>query len=420
MKYLFACIAILALVAVCSAEDFSIGELKGGPIHESITFSSFNSVFTRERAGKATIHSTKLCKELTSTSKTTDLWKEKFAALGKNHRYGEGKWTCENVKDFPSIDETLQSGSQWNDMPCLKMDKPWKSCMTNMLVDFLAASKSLEKGEGPPRNDKGEVSVVANSHFGMKQYYHSMAPTSKDFTTLRIKQRDLVKSKILHFARQMWNRACDPGHAPWALTYIARILHMVQDSYSEAHVYRASEKFVPSDVSGEHKKYVESGTNTGDVIFFQGYDAQDHTKHASLEGLFGNVVGHLWEKTKKWWQGEEYDIDWSDVKGSVKARYQCKKLWKIWQTVVNPDTILPTDPLKCKAAFGKVESLFVNDIYKFAKVSCKNSKQTRDAGEMYAGGSRVDIVSGEVQELDCAKQSIPFTVFQKGWKQFDD
>lgn len=417
MKVIFALIAVIALfsVAVMAADEkdsFSIGNLKGGPVHESISLSSFNAVFTKERTAKGTLHTRQQCE--TFAKKHERSGHKGWAYLQKSQA---GKFSCENLKNYPDIETQLRSGSQWNDMPCMVKSAPWEPCMVNMLSDFMAASKQIEAGNPPPKNERGEVSVVANSHFGTKQYYHSMAPTDKDFKTARIKQKDLLEKKILHFVKVNWERACNPGYAPWALTYIARILHMVQDSYSEAHVYRTEETFVNPDT--EDSKYTEAGKHTGDILFFQGYDAQDHNKHASLEGLFGNVAGAVIDRVTNFLSGNTKELHYSQVHGAVKARHQCKQIWKFWDSVVDSNTLLPTDEAKCNAVYNKVAEFLRNDVYKFAKVKCTGSSRTRSTGDMYAGGSRPDVVAGETVTMPCANQALP-SIVAKTWKQFDD
>jgi len=110
-----------------------------------------------------------------------------------------------------------------------------------------------------------EDELVHASHYGCLQYWHSMAPiqrlqsalTAADNTRWVFTNAE-VKSFIIEQAAEWWDLAkshlAAKVKASW---YIGHILHMIQDSYPKGHVVRDA----TADVCG-------------DILLFQGYDAQ--------------------------------------------------------------------------------------------------------------------------------------------------
>ncbi len=106
--------------------------------------------------------------------------------------------------------------------------------------------------------------MTCHSHFGKLQYWHSMAPPGA-------KSAEEIKEKITGQAREWYDLACsEKTKGDWykAGNLVGRVLHMVQDSWSTAHVEREGKG--PS---------MDNRTIKG----FQDYSKQDSDKHTEEE-----------------------------------------------------------------------------------------------------------------------------------------
>jgi len=110
-----------------------------------------------------------------------------------------------------------------------------------------------------------EDELVHASHYGCLQYWHSMAPLQRLQSALPANDANRwiftnaeVKEFILQQAEDWWNLA--KGHLAAKVKYswyLGHILHMIQDSFPKGHVVRDATAAV-----------------CGDILLFQGYDAQ--------------------------------------------------------------------------------------------------------------------------------------------------
>jgi len=110
-----------------------------------------------------------------------------------------------------------------------------------------------------------ENDLVEMSHYGCLQGWHSMAPIVR--TQLKLHADDAnrivftnqdVKDFIIGQGRIWWDHAvrnlANKDHYSW---YLGHLMHMLEDSYPKGHTVRDS-----------------SATACGNVVMFQGYDAQ--------------------------------------------------------------------------------------------------------------------------------------------------
>ncbi len=178
-------------------------------------------------------------------------------------------------------DYMLDEGCAWPDAPCKDPDSI-ETCYPNMLMNM--------------DNPKGNK-LVYRSHNGDLSYWHSMAPPG-DYTNQEIvdkivsqakewykkalevkkeyeeksksKKKDSYKEKASRFmdavtsspfSRESYNVN---RKNYFGLFHIGKILHMIQDSYSEAHVYRNSKN---------------------EIIQIQSYTEQDSHKHGTADAV---------------------------------------------------------------------------------------------------------------------------------------
>jgi hypothetical protein len=103
-----------------------------------------------------------------------------------------------------------------------------------------------------------EGTLTFESHYGKKQYWHSMAFPGSDSARQ-------IQAKIFEQGEEWYDKAArawqEDDHKT-AGQYIGRVLHMVQDSFSRSHVKRDRE---------------------GRIEGFQDYGAQDPGKHAEAD-----------------------------------------------------------------------------------------------------------------------------------------
>ncbi|MDP9316863.1 MAG: FG-GAP-like repeat-containing protein [Chloroflexota bacterium] len=115
-----------------------------------------------------------------------------------------------------------------------------------------------------------EKSLTFRSHFGDLQFWHSMSP-------LGVKSAQELKTKIVEQASQWYDQAKAESDQQKSGKFVGQILHMVQDSWSPAHVERDPK---------------------GKILGFQAYDKQDPDKHTEAETPKG-VDEESWKSVEK-------------------------------------------------------------------------------------------------------------------------
>ncbi len=109
--------------------------------------------------------------------------------------------------------------------------------------------------------------LVFNVHYGCLQHWHSMAPIQRaeaknPAATRIVFTNDQVRAYTIAQIKRWWNTAVNNrGDQALSSWYIGHILHTVQDSYPRGHTVRLP-------------------VGCGDIVSFQGYDAQHgNSKH---------------------------------------------------------------------------------------------------------------------------------------------
>ncbi|MBE7635102.1 DUF4280 domain-containing protein [Tenacibaculum finnmarkense] len=156
-------------------------------------------------------------------------------------------------------DDRLDEGCAWPDAPCEKQDSI-ETCYPNMLINM--------------DNPKGNT-LVYRSHNGDLSYWHSMAPPG-GFTNQQVVDKIVVQAKKWYMKAQKIEQKYTEESQTNAFTrflevkdyvglfHIGKILHMVQDSYSRAHVFRNSKD---------------------EIIQIQSYSSQDSHKHGTADAV---------------------------------------------------------------------------------------------------------------------------------------
>jgi hypothetical protein len=128
----------------------------------------------------------------------------------------------------------LRKGVEWNDAPS---SEPDETNYPGLLKDMHTPG-----------------TLINDSHYGSKQFWHSMAPSDRDYTNGE------VLDKIITQAKDWYQQARDQND----VFHIGKILHMVQDSYSESHVIRNS---------------------NGEIVSFESYSEQDSHEHGIADSI---------------------------------------------------------------------------------------------------------------------------------------
>ncbi|MCT8176736.1 Ig-like domain repeat protein [Variovorax sp. CY25R-8] len=140
-------------------------------------------------------------------------------------------------------DSVLRKGVRWPDVPSRK---PNSISYGGLILD-------LEK----------PGTLTYESHYGSRQYWHSMVPSDGSYTNKQ------VLEKIVDQAKSWYQASVSEGN----IFHVGKVLHMVQDSYSQSHVVRNS---------------------VDDVIVFQSYQDQDSHQHGSADSI---PKGGTWRDT---------------------------------------------------------------------------------------------------------------------------
>jgi len=151
--------------------------------------------------------------------------------------------------------EGLRTGVIWNDMPSgYELDEAAMIRDGHMDVDTWTRLFFTTGGI----ND-----LFFNVHYGCMQHFHSMAPIQRRQAKANAGSRIVfsnadVRTFIIGQLKLWWDEAkLQPANKKRASWYLGHILHALQDSYPRGHVVRDS-----------------TTTTCGNVILFQGYDAQ--------------------------------------------------------------------------------------------------------------------------------------------------
>jgi RHS repeat-associated protein len=147
----------------------------------------------------------------------------------------------------------LKEGSRWPDMP-----------------EGIVKAGSVLGAEGKVK-DAEKSSLTYRTHFGDLQYWHSMS-SAADKSAVDVRNKIIAQTSewydqgIKHFASGKYDEAGKE---------LGKVLHMVQDSWSPAHVAR--------------------DPKTGRIAGFQNYSLQDSAKHGEVD----NISVNNWEAMAK-------------------------------------------------------------------------------------------------------------------------
>ncbi len=176
----------------------------------------------------------------------------------------------------------LRKGSAWPDLPCKNPDEV-ALCPVGTLKDL-----------------HREGTLANRSHYGDRQFWHSMTPTSDQPLS-----NGEVVDKIVRQAKEWYVQGVE-GNNDFP---IGKMLHMVQDSYSASHTIR---------------------DQAGHLQQFQGYDAQDSHAHGDADKLG---------------KGMHSFLDIPGARGALKASTRLLELYAR------------------KAPFSEVETYLRQDVY---------------------------------------------------------
>lgn len=141
-----------------------------------------------------------------------------------------------------------------------------EAAASNAQVPFDASLKKGVRWPDVPSKEPGETNypgliemdkpgtITFESHNGSKQFWHSMTPAGRAYKNCE------VLEKIVDQAVQWYDLARKEKDT----FHIGKILHMVQDSYSDSHTIR---------------------TKSGAIVTFQSYDKQDAHRHGIADRI---------------------------------------------------------------------------------------------------------------------------------------
>lgn len=231
--------------------------------------------------------------------------------------------------------KSLEKGVEWPDVPS---DKSEDTSYKKLVAPKWAGGDLDRPG-----------SLTYESHNGANQFWHSMAPKveGKEYTNGE------VLNKILNQAGAWFDQAKFDN----SNFYIGNLLHMVQDSYSQAHVIR---------------------DDAGRVVSFQSYDKQDHSAHRHGEskqmvdiegGLLGNEQGRM--------------QNWQEVPGAMAAYRASVKILEFYKNGATSD---------------ELKAYLRQEVYPFENEQTQN----KPAGEVdlrFAPKPRIRIAENSEREL---------------------
>jgi hypothetical protein len=206
-------------------------------------------------------------------------------------------------------------------------------------INYTAALKRGVRWPDVPSEKEGETNylglrninkpgtITYESHNGAKQFWHSMAPSDAQYTNGQVLDKIIGQAVAWYGVGKSENNEFYLGH----------ILHMVQDSYSPAHVVRDENEA---------------------VVSFQAYDKQDHSKHKHGEAKEWVEVGRDSQG-----QVQMQQQTWQEVPGAIQAYRASVKIMQMYKDNASPE---------------ELRNFLREDVYKF------HNEQTRDkpAGEI--------------------------------------
>lgn len=242
------------------------------------------------------------------------------------------------IKAGLRYDFRLDEGCAWPDVPCGDEN----SVETCYYATF--------------RDEHKKGTMAYRSHHGDLQFWHSMAPTG-DFTNQE------VVDKIVDQAKKWYKKALSVKKAKskqtkknraristehyYGLFHMGKILHMIQDSYSDAHIIRDANKAIKN---------------------IQSYNNQDAHKHGTSDAI--DPADWTWAQKN----GPKKDgvsvLDANDkqvakIKGATDAIQASYKILMFFKSNATEDDL---------------EKYLRNEVYKFAKDEKGKSYGTHKAG----------------------------------------
>lgn len=144
--------------------------------------------------------------------------------------------------------------------------------------------------------DLGKPGTITNeSHNGKYQYWHSMAPSDRQYTNGE------VKDKIIEQAIEWYEQAKSENNT----FHLGKVLHMIQDSYVLSHVQRNS---------------------AGKIHNFQSYNEQDSHEHGVDEMLPTRTVTDT--------MGNKHQVqgNWGEIPGAMQALGASTQILKLYKS----------------------------------------------------------------------------------------
>jgi hypothetical protein len=182
---------------------------------------------------------------------------------------------------------------------------------------------------------------MAATHEGDRQYWHSMSSGANRHET-----NSAVMAAVTLYVKELYedSRKAQPVEHRW--WYYGRILHAIEDSYSDAHVARVDNEKMS-------------------IRFFENYADQDGHKHSISDDSPGEDV-QLIEEARA-----DNDLDDKDIKLRQKLQRRKKSLWRraeemsiaflrmVWDNVASKPGEAAPDKWK------EIVELLENEIYVF-------------------------------------------------------
>lgn len=234
--------------------------------------------------------------------------------------------------------KSLEWGVEWPDVPS---DAPGQ-------INYLGLVNINKPG-----------TVAYESHNGANQFWHSMAPSDAQYTNGEVLDK-IIHQAATWYKRAQTEKALNQGNHNngAALFELGKLLHMVQDSYSPAHVIR---------------------DENGAVVSFQAYDKQYPSKHKHGEGKQWVEVGR-----DPLGQVQMQQQSWQEVPGAMQAFKATVKIMQMYKDGASPE---------------ELRAFLREDVYQL------HNEQTRDkpAGEIdpkYAPKEKTQIVDAAPEDYD--------------------
>lgn len=231
--------------------------------------------------------------------------------------------------------KSLEWGVEWPDVPS---DKPGKINYPGLL--------DINKPD----------TLTYESHNGAYQFWHSMAPSDVQYTNGEVLNKIVSQAGDWYKNAQIERITNQYDHNNGAALFqLGRLLHMVQDSYSPAHVIR---------------------DENGAVVSFQAYDKQDHSTHKHGEAKEWVEMGR-----DPLGQVQMQQQTWQEVPGAMAAFRASVKIMQMYKDNASPE---------------ELKAFLREDVYKFQN----EQTQYKPAGEIdpkYAPKVKTQIVDAAAE-----------------------